>query len=116
MEYSVTALVGYTYSWVITGGTLVSGDGTSEVVVDWGAAGAGSVQGQGLRRRAYRDTVEPKTAGNGPNRPGPSGFRPAGARSVEALVRSPATHRALLLADLRTGRETELIQSGHRTL
>jgi hypothetical protein len=44
MEYSVTSQVGYTYSWVITGGTLVSGDGTPEVVVDWGAAGAGSVQ------------------------------------------------------------------------
>ena len=44
MEYSVTSLVGYSYAWVVTGGTLVSGDGTPEVVVDWGAAGSGSVQ------------------------------------------------------------------------
>jgi len=39
--------------------------------------------------------------------PGPSGFRPAGARFVGALARSPATRCARLRADRRTGRETE---------
>ena len=51
-----------------------------------------------------------------PVKPAWVGFRPAGARFVEALARSTATHRTLLLADRRTGRETELIQSHHRTL
>ena len=44
MEYTVTSQVAYTYAWVISGGTLVSGDGTPEVIVDWGSAGSGSVQ------------------------------------------------------------------------
>ncbi|WP_210325963.1 hypothetical protein, partial [Oricola nitratireducens] len=39
--------------------------------------------------------------------PGPSGFRPASARFIGALARSPATRRARLRADRRTGRETE---------
>ncbi|WP_306120271.1 MULTISPECIES: hypothetical protein [unclassified Roseitalea] len=45
------------------------------------SAGAGLGQGQGLWRRAYRDTAEPKAAGFGPNRPGRSGWlrhRPRG--------------------------------------
>ncbi|HEC43494.1 MAG TPA: hypothetical protein ENI20_11760, partial [Bacteroides sp.] len=44
MEYSVTSQVGYTYAWIISGGTLVSGDGTNEVIINWGSAGSGSVQ------------------------------------------------------------------------
>lgn len=42
--YSVTSSAGYSYTWTISGGTLVSGQGTSSITVDWGAAGTGQVQ------------------------------------------------------------------------
>lgn len=32
-----------TYSWTVSGGTITSGQGTSSITVDWGAAGSGSV-------------------------------------------------------------------------
>ena len=41
--YSVTSRAGYTYTWTITGGTLVTGQGTSSITIDWGAAGTGNV-------------------------------------------------------------------------
>lgn len=41
--YYVTTKPGYTYTWAITGGTLVTGQGTGTITVDWGAAGAGNV-------------------------------------------------------------------------
>jgi hypothetical protein len=40
--YSVTDL-GYTYTWNITGGSVASGQGSSSITVDWGAAGTGNV-------------------------------------------------------------------------
>lgn len=43
--YSVTDTPGNTYTWVITGGSVASGQGTASITVDWGAVGmAGSVQ------------------------------------------------------------------------
>jgi ELWxxDGT repeat protein len=42
--YSVMNNVGNTYNWVITGGTINAGQGTNQITVDWGAAGAGNVQ------------------------------------------------------------------------
>ncbi|MDN5211175.1 T9SS type A sorting domain-containing protein [Fulvivirgaceae bacterium BMA12] len=33
--YSVTNTAGYTYTWTITNGTLLSGDGTNAISVDW---------------------------------------------------------------------------------
>ncbi len=44
VSYSVLNRIGYTYAWTVTGGTLVSGDGTNEITVDWGAEGLGDVQ------------------------------------------------------------------------
>ena len=44
ITYSVSGRIGYTYAWTVTGGTLVSGDGTSQITVDWGPEGAGNVQ------------------------------------------------------------------------
>ena len=41
--YSVSGLVGYTYTWTITGGTQDLGGTTSSITVDWGAAGIGNV-------------------------------------------------------------------------
>lgn len=42
--YSITgAEPGYTYTWTVTGGTITSGQGTSSITVDWGAAGSGQV-------------------------------------------------------------------------
>ncbi len=41
--YTTTATAGSTYQWAITGGTLVSGQGTASARVRWGAIGAGSV-------------------------------------------------------------------------
>ena len=45
VPYSVTARPGYSpYTWSVTGGgTIVSGQGTNSITVDWGAAGAGNV-------------------------------------------------------------------------
>ena len=44
ISYTVENRIGYTYAWIVTGGTLVSGDGTNEIFVDWGGEGAGNVQ------------------------------------------------------------------------
>ncbi|MCB9234103.1 MAG: gliding motility-associated C-terminal domain-containing protein [Bacteroidia bacterium] len=42
--YSVTNTAGHTYVWTVTGsGTLVSGQNTNSITVDWGASGAGTV-------------------------------------------------------------------------
>lgn len=41
--YSTDEMTDATYQWTITGGAIVSGDGSSEVVVDWGNAGSGSL-------------------------------------------------------------------------
>ncbi|MEI6696386.1 MAG: hypothetical protein WCO13_09975, partial [Bacteroidota bacterium] len=41
--YSVSDVVGNTYSWTITGGTITAGGTTNSVTVSWGSAGAGTV-------------------------------------------------------------------------
>ncbi|MCK6617987.1 MAG: autotransporter-associated beta strand repeat-containing protein [Cyclobacteriaceae bacterium] len=41
--YSTPNVVGNSYSWIVTGGTIVSGGTTNSITVDWGAAGSGSV-------------------------------------------------------------------------
>jgi len=41
--YSVPAQSGYSYTWTVTGGNIISGQGTNAISVQWGAAGAGSV-------------------------------------------------------------------------
>ncbi len=42
--YSTPNVINNTYAWVVTGGTIVNGQGTSIISVTWGAAGTGSVQ------------------------------------------------------------------------
>jgi hypothetical protein len=42
-SYATTSNTGRTYVWTITGGTIVSGDGTPNISVNWGAAGSGSL-------------------------------------------------------------------------
>lgn len=44
IAYSVTNTPGYSYTWVITGGTQASGTTTNAITVDWGVARAGNVQ------------------------------------------------------------------------
>lgn len=41
--YSTTNVAGHTYNWVVTGGTIVSGQGTNSITVSWTTAGAGTV-------------------------------------------------------------------------
>lgn len=48
--YSVNPVNGETYFWSISGGTIVSGQGTSSVTVDWGMAGVGNI---GVQTSAY---------------------------------------------------------------
>jgi hypothetical protein len=67
---------------------------------------AGKVKVFGAVVRGVRP--RPKTEGFARNSPGPSGFRSAGARGVEPLVRTTGTNFALLLADRLADRETEL--------
>lgn len=42
--YFVNNLVGYSYSWLVTGGTIASGNGTNSITVDWAAGTSGNVQ------------------------------------------------------------------------
>ena len=41
--YTTTNVVGHTYNWVVTGGTITSGQGTNTITVSWTTAGAGTV-------------------------------------------------------------------------
>ncbi|MFN5005279.1 MAG: autotransporter-associated beta strand repeat-containing protein [Bacteroidota bacterium] len=41
--YSTPNVSGNSYSWVVSGGAIVSGGGTNSIIVNWGAAGTGSV-------------------------------------------------------------------------
>lgn len=41
--YSTTRHSGSAYSWRVSGGTIQSGQGTDQIVVQWGAAGGGTV-------------------------------------------------------------------------
>jgi len=43
VAYSVPAISGATFNWNVTGGTLISGNGTNAIVVDWGNGPAGNV-------------------------------------------------------------------------
>jgi len=42
-SYSAATVPGNTYNWNISGGTITSGQGTNEVLVSWGTAGANSI-------------------------------------------------------------------------
>ncbi|MBX2963197.1 MAG: PKD domain-containing protein [Cyclobacteriaceae bacterium] len=42
--YSTANVVGNSYTWTVTGGSITSGAGTNSITVTWGAAGAGTVQ------------------------------------------------------------------------
>jgi PKD repeat protein len=41
--YSTPNIPGHTYSWSVTGGTIVSGGNTSQISVSWGPVGTGSL-------------------------------------------------------------------------
>jgi hypothetical protein len=41
--YSVTGGGGSTFVWTVAGGTIVSGQGTDNIVIDWGSNGVGSL-------------------------------------------------------------------------
>jgi len=41
--YSVPAQSGYSYTWTVTGGNIISGQGTNAISVQWGNEGAGTV-------------------------------------------------------------------------
>ncbi len=42
-KYFLTNLAGHKYNWIVNNGTLISGQGTNEILVDWGASGTGKV-------------------------------------------------------------------------
>ncbi|TNE81885.1 MAG: gliding motility-associated C-terminal domain-containing protein [Bacteroidetes bacterium] len=42
--YTANGSTGSTYNWTVTGGTLLSGQGTNSISVDWGAGPTGSVE------------------------------------------------------------------------
>ena len=41
--YSTPNIPGHTYSWTVTGGTIFSGAGTSQITVNWGNVGTGTI-------------------------------------------------------------------------
>jgi autotransporter-associated beta strand protein len=44
VTYSTALVAGGSYTWVVSGGTIVSGAGTNSIQVDWGTTGSGTVQ------------------------------------------------------------------------
>ena len=48
IAYSVAARPGYTYNWVISGGSQASGGTSSSITVNWSSAGSGSVSVQAV--------------------------------------------------------------------
>lgn len=44
ISYSITNNIGNTYLWSVTGGTIVSGQNTNSILVDWNTSGMGTVQ------------------------------------------------------------------------
>lgn len=41
--YSTAGVAGHTYNWVVTGGTIATGQGTAGITVNWSTAGPGTV-------------------------------------------------------------------------
>ncbi len=65
--YSTLTVAGNTYNWTETGGTIITGQGTNSITVNWTIVGAGSVSvaqtitATGCSANAYRPvTVNPK--------------------------------------------------------
>ena len=46
MTYSVTAIEGTSYTWTVSGGTILSGQGTNQITVQWSSGTAGTVSVQ----------------------------------------------------------------------
>ena len=44
VTYSTPNVVGNTYNWNITGGTITAGAGTNSITVTWVATGTGTLQ------------------------------------------------------------------------
>ena len=59
--YSIPAQPGYTYSWAISRGTIITGAGTESVTVRWGAAGAGQISVGISNSCGTATTVKPVT-------------------------------------------------------
>ena len=49
-SYSILPVNGENYTWIVTGGAIISGQNTATITVDWGATGIGSV---GVQATAY---------------------------------------------------------------
>lgn len=43
VSYSTPTVVGNDYNWVVNGGTITFGQGTSQITIDWGFAGTGTI-------------------------------------------------------------------------
>jgi len=65
--YSTADVVGHTYIWTITGGTITAGDATNSIIVTWNAAGTGTLTvketitatGCNVTTAAYNITINP---------------------------------------------------------
>jgi len=55
--YSISGITGYTYDWTVMLGTIVSGQGSNSITVDWGAAGTGKVIVDGSNGCGTADTI-----------------------------------------------------------
>ena len=42
-SYTTSLISGYTFNWVVTGGTIASGQGTDAITVNWGSSGTGTI-------------------------------------------------------------------------
>lgn len=57
-QYSITSVAGATYQWTVTGGTILSGQGTSSISVKWEIPGEGLVKVQVGRGNDCDETRE----------------------------------------------------------
>lgn len=57
-NYTVALQSGLTYSWLVTNGTIQSGQGTNAINVRWTAKGTGTVKAVVLNSGSCRDSVE----------------------------------------------------------
>ena len=58
-EYETTENAGSTYSWEITGGTILEGNGTHMIMVEWGEAGNGTIEVTELDANGCEATTAP---------------------------------------------------------
>ncbi len=70
VQYSVTNVSGETYNWTITGGTIISGQGTSDIRVNFGESSSASISLIASNSCGSSNQINKSVQLNGPSAPG----------------------------------------------